>query len=48
MSQSLIQIDALYSAFVGEKEKKIEMARVFFPQGQTHLAGCAVWDFCSY
>jgi hypothetical protein len=29
-----------------KKEKKRETAGELFPQGQTHLAGCASWDFC--
>jgi hypothetical protein len=51
MLQSLILIDALSSAYwekKGEKtEKEREMARGLFSQGQTCLAGCAAWDFCS-
>jgi hypothetical protein len=50
MLQSLILIDALSSACwekkrEGGKKKKRETARGFLSQGQTHLAGCAMWDF---
>jgi hypothetical protein len=37
---------------VGRKKRERETARVvfffFFPQGWTHLAGCASQDFCCY
>jgi hypothetical protein len=43
----LILINALFSACWEKKEKeKKTWLGFFFPQGQTHLAGCASWDFC--
>jgi hypothetical protein len=54
MLQSLILIDALSSAFLGEKNKTNKQTattknnlRLFF-QGQTQLPGCAVQDFHSW
>jgi hypothetical protein len=46
MLQSLILIDAFSSA-CWEKKKR-EVARVFFPQDWTHIAGCATQDFCGF
>jgi hypothetical protein len=51
MLQSSILIDALSSSCwektkTKEREKERgEMAKGLFSQGQTHLAGCAMWDF---
>jgi hypothetical protein len=50
MSQSLILITALFSTYWEEKKeerKKEKWLGGFFSQGQTCLAGYAVWDFCS-
>jgi hypothetical protein len=49
MSQSSILNNALSSDF-WEKKKKVkkEMVRGLLSQGQTHLAGCAVWVFVDF
>jgi hypothetical protein len=47
MSQSLILIDALTSAYWERKKREREMAGGLFSQGKTHLVGCVVQNFCS-